>query len=141
VGIAADAKLIAWSDHYSVGIHRIDAQHRTLVELINELHAAVVAGDGNEALAQMLEGVAAHVASHFATEETLMKKFDYPGYGWHKAEHERLMAHVKLAQEKTRANQTAFTPEVMTYLHRWLLGHIVNVDKRYTAHLKAAGVM
>jgi hemerythrin len=28
----------------------------------------------------------------------------------------------------------------MMFLQRWLIGHIANLDKKYTAHLNAAGV-
>lgn len=136
----APAKLITWSDRYSVGISRIDAQHQRLVDLINDLHAATLAGEGNSALDKILDGLAGYVVSHFATEEALMKKFAYPGYDQHKAEHERLAAQVKLLLEKSRTDRTALSPEVMMFLQRWLIGHIANVDKKYSAHLNAAGV-
>src|SRR5208283_4095073 len=92
----APPKLIAWSGRYSVGISRIDTQHQRLVDLINELHAAMLAGEGDSALAKILDGLAGYAVSHFATEETLMKKFGYPGYEQHKAEHDKLAAQVKL---------------------------------------------
>jgi len=136
----APPKLITWSDRYSVGIARIDAQHRRLVDLINDLHAAMLAGEGSSELGKILDRLSGYAVSHFATEETLMKKFGYPDYERHKAEHDRLMAQVRLLLEKSRTNKAELTHEVMTFLQRWLIGHIVNVDKRYTAHLNAAGV-
>jgi len=140
MGTGATAKLITWSDRYSVGIDRIDAQHQRLVDLINDLHAAMLAREGNSALDKILDGLAGYAVSHFATEEALMRKFAYPGYEQHKAEHDKLAAQVRLLVEKSRTERTALTPEVMMFLQRWLVGHIVNVDKRYSAHLNAAGV-
>jgi hemerythrin-like metal-binding protein len=140
MGNRAPGKLITWSDRYSVGISRIDAQHQKLVDLINDLHAATVGKEGNSALDKILDSLAGYVVSHFATEEALMKKFEYPGYEHHKAEHEKLSAQVKVLMEKSRGDRTALSPELMMFLQRWLIGHIANLDKKYTAHLNAAGV-
>jgi hemerythrin len=136
----APPKLINWSDRYSVGISRIDEQHQRLVELINELHAAILVGDRRSALPKILDGLAGYAVSHFTTEETLMKKFGYPNYEQHKAEHDRLTAQIKQLLQKGLGDPAALTVEVMTFLQRWLVGHIVNVDKKYSAHLNAAGV-
>jgi hemerythrin-like metal-binding protein len=100
----------------------------------------MLAKEAEPVLSKILDGLAAYSVSHYATEETLMKKFGYPDYERHKAEHDRLMAQVRLLLEKSRTNKAELTHEVMTFLQRWLIGHIVNVDKRYTAHLNAAGV-
>jgi hemerythrin len=96
----APPKLINWSDRYSVGISRIDEQHQRLVELINELHAAILVGDRRSALPKILDGLAGYAVSHFTTEETLMKKFGYPNYEQHKAEHDRLTAQIKQLLQK-----------------------------------------
>jgi len=129
--VATPPKLIVWSERYSVGISRIDEQHQRLIDLINDLHGAMLEKQEEPELSKILDGLAAYAVSHFATEETLMKKFGYP---------DRLMAQVRLLLEKSRTNKAELTQEVMTFLQRWLIGHIVNVDKRYTAHLNAAGV-
>jgi hemerythrin-like metal-binding protein len=132
--------LIVWSDRYSVGIARIDAQHQRLIDLLNELQTAMQAGEGHLGLRKILDALAAYAVSHFTTEEGLMKKFGYTGYDQHKTEHERLMAQVKLLQQKSESNQLVITPEVLTFGQRWLIGHIVYLDKKYMAHLNAAGV-
>jgi hemerythrin len=134
-------RLVIWSDYYNVGIGRIDAQHRGLVDLLNELNAAVAAGREHSELERILAGLAAAAVSHFATEEGLLTKFAYPSYDQHKAEHGRLMAQVRLLQEKVRKKETSGTPELVAFGERWLIGHIVYLDKKYTAHLHAAGVL
>jgi hemerythrin-like metal-binding protein len=140
MGTKTPVKLIVWSDRYSVGIARIDGQHQRLIDLINDLHAAMLAREGNTALGAILDGLATYTVSHFATEEGLMTKFAYPGFGEHKAEHDKLTAQVRTLQEKFRARKVALTLEVMTFLERWLTDHIANMDKKYSAQLRAAGV-
>jgi len=134
------AKLITWSSRYSLGIARIDAQHQKLVDLINDLHAAMLAGAGRPALAKTLDGLVEYTLSHFAAEEALLKRAAYPGYDLHKAEHTKLTEQVKLLREKAQAANATLSLEVAAFLQRWLIDHISNVDKKYSAHLIAAGI-
>ena len=134
------SQLITWSDRLSVGIPRIDAQHQTLVEMINELHTAMMAGQGSAAVGKTLDGLVAYTLSHFATEEELMKRTAYTRYEQHKAEHNKLSAQAKLLQAKAKTAKVMLTLEVATFLQRWLIDHIASQDKAYSAHLLAAGV-
>jgi len=137
---ATTTNLMTWSDRYSVGIARIDAEHRKLVDLINELYAAILAGKGEAATAKVLDGLAAYTLSHFATEEGLMKRHSYPGYAPHKAEHDRLVAQVKQLQQDLRTGKAKISQEVLTFLQGWLIGHMLGLDKKYSGFLQAAGV-
>jgi hemerythrin-like metal-binding protein len=50
----ATAVLFPWSDTYSVKINMVDSQHKVLVDLINELHQAMMARKGKESLGVVL---------------------------------------------------------------------------------------
>ena len=41
--------LVEWSDELSVGIEEIDEQHKVLVNLVNNMHAAIVEHKGSDA--------------------------------------------------------------------------------------------
>jgi hemerythrin-like metal-binding protein len=138
--VTTSSNLITWSDRYSVGIARIDAEHRKLVDLVNELYAAILACNPTSVTAKVLDGLASYTVSHFTSEEGLMKRHAYPGYIQHKAEHDKLVAQVKQLQQDLRAGKATVSQEVMSFLQSWLIGHILGMDKKYTSHLKAAGV-
>ena len=138
--VPTSSTLITWNDRYSVGIAKIDAEHRKLVDLINELYAAILSGTSASVIAKVLDGLACYTFSHFAAEEGLMKRYRYPGYLQHKAEHDKLVEQVKQLQQELRAGKATVSQEVMSFLQRWLIGHILGVDKKYTSHLHAAGV-
>jgi hemerythrin len=132
--------LITWSDRYSVGITKIDAEHQKLVSLINELYAAILAGKQSAVLHNVLDGVAGYTVSHFASEEAMMRRHGYPDFERHKAEHDKLVAQVKQLQQDLRGGKAALSQSVMSFLQTWLIGHILGVDKKYTSHLQKAGV-
>jgi hemerythrin len=132
--------LITWSDRYSVGVEKIDAEHQKLVALVNELYAAIMAGNPADVTARVLNSLVAYTLSHFASEEMLMKRCNYPGYPQHKAEHEKLVAQVKQLQQDLKAGKATVSQEVMSFLQSWLIGHILGVDKKYTGYMHAAGL-
>jgi hemerythrin-like metal-binding protein len=137
---AVAPKAVTWSTQYSVGIAAIDAEHQKLIGLLNDLHAAMLQGRGRAVMGKVLDGLSAYTVSHFAHEENLMRLHSFPGYAAHKAEHDKLVKQVKSLQEEFREGNATISLEVMTFLQNWLVNHIVGVDRKYTAHLQAAGV-
>jgi len=133
-------KLVKWSEKYSVGIARIDGEHQKLIELVNELYSAMLGGQAKDVVGKTLDGLASYTVSHFVFEESLMKTHAYPEFQQHKEQHDKLVEQVKLLQADLRAGKPAVSKEVMAFLQQWLLGHILGVDKKYSAHLHAAGV-
>jgi hemerythrin-like metal-binding protein len=131
---------ITWSTQYSVGISTIDSQHQKLVGLLNDLHAAMMQGKGKAIIGKILDGLAEYTVSHFAHEERLMQLYRYPEFAQHKAIHDKLIAQVKKLQEDLRGEKATISLDVMSFLQRWLVDHIQGVDKKYTAHMQAAGV-
>jgi hemerythrin len=76
--------LIQWKDDYSVNVKEIDAQHQQLVNMVNELHAAMREGKANQVLQDLLKKLIDNTGYHFSTEEKLMQTYNYPGYIYHK---------------------------------------------------------
>ncbi len=73
-------KLVEWSDTLSIGIPEIDDQHRVLIDLLNQLHAAIREQRGRAECGEILERLIEYTRVHFATEESVMSVFRYPGW-------------------------------------------------------------
>ena len=100
------AKFVEWSDVLSVGIEEIDAQHKVLVDLVNEMHQAIHQRRGSDAVREILAQLADYTRIHFAVEESLMRILGYPGYDDHKAEQEeRTTAQLALLARPGRRSQ------------------------------------
>jgi hemerythrin-like metal-binding protein len=136
---AATAVLFPWSDAYSVKIAMVDSQHKVLVDLINELHQAMMARRGKESLGGVLASLIQYTKGHFATEEGLLRANEYPDLVTHKAEHERFTQTILEFQGRFQRNEVAMTIDVMDFLKDWLIKHIMGVDKKYVPHLSARG--
>ncbi|HON01092.1 MAG TPA: hemerythrin domain-containing protein, partial [Acidobacteriota bacterium] len=60
-----DMPLIQWENRFSVGIRKLDQQHKGLVGMINELHDAMKAGKGQEVISEIVQRLAAYARNHF----------------------------------------------------------------------------
>jgi len=132
--------LITWSNLYSVNVEEIDNQHKKLVDLINLLHDSVKAEKGKETLAKVFNELVNYTAEHFSTEEALMKRTNYPDFEEHKAVHNSLVQHVKKLQQDYFNNSESSLHDTLSFLRDWILKHIAGTDKKYSAHLNAAGI-
>ena len=129
-----------WSDTLSVNIKEIDEQHKKLLAMINELHEAMKTGRGKEVTEKTLGGLIAYVGTHFATEEALMEKHNYPGFLAHKGEHAKLTAQAKDIHQQFQQGKAVVNVELMNFLKSWLQNHILGTDKKYVPFLNSKGV-
>jgi hemerythrin len=136
----ATAILFPWNETYSVKIGIIDMQHKNLVKIVNDLHQAMVEGNGRDELGKILSSLISYTQAHFKTEETFMESHRYPGYANHRVEHERLTRTVVELQSKFQRNEVGLTIEVMDFLKTWLSKHILGTDKLYGPFLNSKGV-
>ena len=123
--------LFAWKDSYSIGVPDIDAQHRQLYKLADDLHQALNAGQGKDALAAVLKSLIDYTKTHFAAEERLMQRCGYSGLAAHKAQHEDLTRKVIDLQQQMQAGKLMLSIEVMRFLSDWLRQHIGGSDRKY----------
>jgi len=132
--------LFPWKDDYSVNIGIIDSQHRTLVDLLNELHQAMMTGKGKDQVGIVLSKLVKYAQGHFKSEEGMMQSKQYPEFEDHKVEHDRFTKTVLEFQGKFARNEIGLTSEVMDFLKTWLMKHIMGVDKKYSPFLNSKGV-
>ena len=132
--------LMEWSPAFSVKVKKLDDQHKKLVEMINQLHAAMKAGQGNAMLGVVLQQLISYTSSHFVDEETLMQAHGFSGLAAHKIDHEKFVNQVLDLQKKFQAGSVMLTINVMNFLKDWLVNHITGVDQKYADFLNSKGV-
>lgn len=137
--LSENGKLIIWSKSYSVGVSQMDSEHQRLVDLINNLYAAMRAGRSKDAIGSILDELINYTATHFAHEEKLMRDVGYAGFDEQKRMHEALVSQALEIQQKFR-NGTALGQEVMTFLKGWLINHIQGTDKKYGPAMNKKGI-
>lgn len=124
------ADLIFWKTQYHLGLDEIDAQHKSLLELINRAWRAIVRRSDQSVVFALIEELEKHTLAHFAAEERFMRATDYPGFDDHHKEHNFFIA--RIAEERLRSMKTGILSlDLMHFLRDWLIDHIVVLDKAY----------
>lgn len=124
------SKLIVWHAHYCLGLDEIDEQHKSLIELINQIWQSIVDKSDQSVVLSLIEELEKYTLAHFAAEETFMRVTNYPQFAQHKNEHRDFIS--KVADAKNRALSTGnFSLELMYFLRDWLVEHILVSDKHY----------
>lgn len=136
----AGGDMIQWNDDLVLGIGEVDAQHKILVEMINELHRTMKSGHGSTALPGLVSNLAAYAVRHFSDEEKLMEKHNYAGLLNHRGQHVKFVQTVEEFDKKLHEGKAAVTNEVMQFLKDWLVKHIQGTDRKYAPFLKERGV-
>jgi hemerythrin-like metal-binding protein len=124
----ASMGLIRLEKHQRLDVSEIDTQHETLIELINQLHGAMLECSDRRVVEQLVTALVEHTQSHFHYEEGLMQAHRFPGYARHKQEHDRLLEHIEALAERCRAGDLLLSFAVMVDLKGWALVHIEKFD-------------
>lgn len=127
--------LIEWSDELSVGIESLDAQHRNLVEIVNNFEEARRRGKGSRIMNQILNDIIGYTQEHFAFEEKMMAEAKYPALKLHQAQHRQLLQKIERFQHEYQNEDQRITTEVGDFLNYWLTSHILKDDQEYSACL------
>jgi hemerythrin len=133
--------LITWNDSYSVKVRKFDDEHKILIDLINQLHDAMLVGKGGQVIETVLQSLINYTSSHFAAEETMLKLHGYPEYERQKKEHNLLVLRVLDIQKSIKSGKVPLSLEIMKFLKEWLQGHIQGEDKKYGTFLNAKGIV
>ncbi|HUA99016.1 MAG TPA: bacteriohemerythrin [Terracidiphilus sp.] len=134
-------ELIHWTDAMKVNVAALDEDHKKLFTMINELHAAIMAGHKREVLESVLDGLIEYSKVHLAREEDLMEKAAYPERFDHKREHDRMIRRAENMKARLSAGSTAMLSlELKSFLENWWTIHIQGSDKKYTLHLNRRGI-
>ena len=132
--------LLTWSPAMSVGVQRLDEDHKKLIAMINELHDGMLAGHSNEVVGDVLHRLASYTVEHFRREEEYFAQTHYPGTAAHHQQHEILKKKVMAEIQKFNAGSVGLGMETLSFLRDWLKHHIQESDKAYSAHLNQHGI-
>jgi hemerythrin-like metal-binding protein len=132
--------LMTWRSEYSVGVEALDNQHKGLMRILNELHAASMRGKAREVAGPILSQLVSLASEHFSNEERLMESAGFPGLATHRAEHQKLSGKVReFVSRHEKGDATVYT-QLLYFMRDWLNKHMQNEDQEYALWLSARGV-
>lgn len=131
--------LIKWDDNLSVGVQEIDVQHTEMIEILNELHDAMVRGQAHDQTTSLLHRLVSHTHEHFAAEEAMMAATGYPQLDEHREQHRELIRKIAIYVGRFERCETTLNYLLVDFLRDWLRIHILKDDKAYGLSIKDHG--
>lgn len=128
--------IFEWNENLRTGIETIDAQHKKLVALVNELHEAMRNRKGREVLGHVIEELRNYTGYHFSTEERAFERYGYPQAAEHKQRHADLVRQLEELAGRHERGEITLSISTLEFLIEWVTTHIMKADMAYVPFLK-----
>ena len=125
--------MLKWDSKLSVGIESIDLQHHYLIDLISRLSLELEGGD-TEYQAALIDELSSYTKQHFVGEENIMYRLGYPGLEKHRECHQQLLEALN-GQIGLYLLDMLEAEEIISFLVKWLLLHMVQEDQKIAQFL------
>ncbi len=115
----------------------IDSEHKHLIDLINNALEAINKGKGKEVLLETVTELDAYVKTHFAHEEELQKKYNYPHYEQHKKWHTYYINEIeKMMQVFLDGGETDVLVDQLNKKAGEVVTHIRTMDRKLAEYIR-----
>jgi len=127
---------VVWDEKYATGIGLIDAQHKQLIVLTNQLYNACFADEKvlEDAFKKAMHQMVEYVRFHFIAELKLLDALKFPDYNNHKKKHDQLIQDILSAVKDYNDGKKLVPNHFVRTLKDWIFSHIAIYDKEYSAY-------
>jgi len=127
--------LYQWSEDYMLGIEEIDKQHQRLIEIANQVYAALNDQwrlDKYNQILEVLGELKEYTVYHFKFEEEYMAKISYKKRFSHSLEHNAFVEKLKAVDlSEVDEAQEKYLMDLLGFITNWIVNHIMTIDKMY----------
>jgi hemerythrin len=132
--------LLVWEDKYSVGVAEIDAQHKKMFEMINNLFHALEKSKAQEQLQPIIKGFIDYAQYHFATEEKYFNEYNYPQKDEHTQAHNMYTKKINELLKQSIEDKTLTSVQLMDFVEDWWIQHVTGMDQQYAKFFNDHGL-
>lgn len=123
-----------FDDTYLTNIPLIDKEHRELFRIIGDVYRIMtdeLAFDKYDEIVRLLEELRDYTKFHFQDEELYMESIHYEGLEAQKRAHEAFVSRLEeMDLDHIDENQQETLEDLMEFLTKWLVNHILHTDKK-----------
>jgi len=116
-----------------MSVEQMQKTHEDEIQILNDIDKLAIFQDRGEATMEQLEEkineYLVHVKAHFANEEKLMRKYDFPKYDMHKTAHDMFLEELDSAVKLWKRYEDI--TKITNFIRRtpeWIVLHVDTVD-------------
>jgi len=131
-GLESANVLVEWNKNLETGVTFVDADHKVLLNLLNQVDACIEQNEESTVLGSVLDALVEYTDYHFLREEKMMELSGYERLEAHAAIHRALSRQVGNIYSEYQADPWSVDPNsVRDFLQSWLTDHIMGHDFDY----------
>lgn len=115
--------VIQWCSGAESRLPSVDEGHQVLVEIINDLHDAMMRRASDQTLASLVERLREYAGSYLCEEERYLGQRGEPHTAAHLSHHELLRRELGQLEADVAAHRQIMPIEVLGFLRAWLRDH------------------
>ena len=127
------SSFLEWKQEYSVEISVVDAQHKQVFSLINELFAAITEQDTDAHFGKIFLKLRLFMETHLRCEEVYLKYANYPHCEAHRKLHIGMTGEVNRLIDSLEKGKDS-PQELLLFLKKWWQNHVCEEDSKYIEH-------
>ncbi len=128
--------IIQWNGALYIENDELNSQHFKFVSILNEMYEAMLWSEGLDVIEKVLGELDDYALTHFAFEEELMRSLQSPYLAEHVLEHNHFKTKLADMRERLKKGFNSLDLELSAYLNRWMVDHILKMDKMTFASIK-----
>jgi len=125
--------MITLSQDMETGVDKIDAQHKELVDRINDILSMGEKSISKEETEKTIDMLGTYIVKHFNDEEVLQKQSGYPKYDLHREQHQAYFTEFEKLKNEFIENghSMEFTLHLNNSIIGWIVKHIKTADSEF----------
>ncbi len=128
--------IFKWDKSMSVYITEIDDQHKKLFEMIEVFQDDLKNDYDRKPIINLVDKLKEYAGYHFKTEETWMKRYNYPQTAIHQHSHKEFIQTVNIFEDQLKEGKAIQPSEISNFLKDWIMKHLALEDKLFGNYLK-----
>jgi len=122
---------LVWSPTYQCGQPLIDAQHRRLFEVANELLDALLSGRSHDETGAVVARLLTEVVQHFRDEEAILEAAGYEGLQAHRQKHADLVGRAQELEQSFQRGRLSVGALFQYLAHDVVAQHMLKADREF----------
>ena len=124
--------LLKWDKSYTVKNEELDNHHKALFDIVNRLYLRCFEEKDVINLDPIYEELMSYINYHFSAEEQYMRDIGYIYTDEHIVLHNMFKENILQLHQNVTIDTAEVTKELIIYLGKWLLHHVIVEDKKYS---------
>ena len=123
---------LVWDKKYELGDNRVDMQHKSLCEMVNNLIRRCEQGQSVDVIREALNFLVDYTVHHFGSEEALQREVGFPGYEEHRLLHKEFRDMIDGLLQTFADNESSgeLRDKVCGEIIDWLTNHMQSEDSK-----------